>query len=304
MITYGKQGYGLTRVLGFWVLALIVNPTPLLAHGDTHASINGLTARIDAHADDAPVALYLQRGQHYAEAGHLNEAQLDCLKAVGLQPTNDLAHAQLGRVYVQKKRFVRAEAAFSKAVELAPSVKRHHLEYAWILRKNGNPEAAIKRYQAVLRLSGDDPAPVEAYLEGINAAMEAGCDHLADADAFLAAGFKAYGPILMLQDKAIPLDCWAGRHPQAIARLDRLIEQQARKDKWMEAKAGLLFETGNTAAALDTFQETERIINALPARLLAVPATRERASRVATAILECRQRHPIFTETFAQEETP
>jgi tetratricopeptide (TPR) repeat protein len=64
---------------------------------------------------------HLFLGMHWSARGELSQAQLELEIAVGLDPENPSAWAELGSVYAQQGLVVEAKSAFIQAATLAPS---------------------------------------------------------------------------------------------------------------------------------------------------------------------------------------
>lgn len=80
------------------------------------------------------------------------DAYVDCLE---LKPTNGMAHARLGELYMAERQYAKAQAHLERAVEYLPTDAMAHYSLAEIYRKQGKCSAPLKLYQKALDLQSD-----------------------------------------------------------------------------------------------------------------------------------------------------
>jgi putative PEP-CTERM system TPR-repeat lipoprotein len=119
-----------------------------LAAGETERAIADLEAAAQVDKDNyrADVALV---------ALHLNRRQPDKALAAAQalerkQPDNPLTHNLMGLVLVEKKDGAQARTRFERALQLEPSYFAAAHNLAQLDRREGKPDAARQRYQAIL----------------------------------------------------------------------------------------------------------------------------------------------------------
>ncbi len=78
------------------------------------------------------------------------------------RPENAVAHAQLGRIFQDRRQIPEALAAFNKAARLDPNLPAAHLGLAVLHSWSGNPKDARTEFETTLRL---DPNNVEAHYD-------------------------------------------------------------------------------------------------------------------------------------------
>ena len=64
--------------------------------------------------------VFANRGELYRRSGNLNVAEVDCRKAVNLNPNLAAAHGNLAAVLMDCKDWIRAEQALRRAILLTP----------------------------------------------------------------------------------------------------------------------------------------------------------------------------------------
>ena len=109
-------------------------------------------------------------GWHLLQTGHPDEAQSEYLKAKALYPTSPVLLHHLGNPHFARRQFAEALKYYQESVRLEP---RHILGHRMIIRvyeEAGDFPAAIKEYEEISRLSGEDPgtnALLQAFREAV-----------------------------------------------------------------------------------------------------------------------------------------
>ena len=126
-----------------------------------------------------------------------------------------------------------------------------------------------------------DPPTPEVYLERARALVIAGPDYTGRALNGLDAGIARLGPLVTLIQYAIGIERSAGRHQQALERLDALPDKIRLQPTWLAIRGDILRDIGDIQQAQATYRAGLETIETYP------PARRN--SR-ATVVLETRLR--------------
>ncbi len=208
-------------------VSLMVLAPVMLAHADPELQVADLTRRLEQ--DPRNAALYLRRGDLQRQLGRWDLALADFARAEALRPSLTLVDLARGRTLLEAGRPADAKAALDRFL----SRESHHGE-GLILRARalaalGRRESALEDYdRALIR----HPAPrPEYYLE--RAKLQTPGAALRGLDQ----GIARLGPVVTLELAAIDLDLLLKKYDSALARLDRIAAQAARKDYWLARRA-------------------------------------------------------------------
>jgi Flp pilus assembly protein TadD len=108
-------------------------------------------------------------GRALAGAGQLDEGAAHLLEAIRLQPTNDLAHFDLGSIYLRAGRTADAYQEFLATTRLNPDDSQAFGSLGIICLKTGRNDEAREYFRSALRINPED-ALAGRYLEKLNAA--------------------------------------------------------------------------------------------------------------------------------------
>jgi tetratricopeptide (TPR) repeat protein len=228
------------------VLALL--PCPAWAHGDLDLQVAELTQRIlrrgelrRQHAElelaltDFAQARKLDRkladvdfaeGRTLLDADRLAEARSALDRFLATQPDHPIGLWYRAQCLVRLDQRALADADFQRCFEVAP---------------NPTPELVIAR-AANLEKSGD----------------------AAKALSVIEAGMERLGQISSLQLNAAEMEVRLGRTEAAIARMDRLIAEAARREALLFHKGQLLEEAGDPVAARASYLAAQTALETLP----------------------------------------
>lgn len=96
--------------------------------------------------------LHTELGANYLQRGQLPIALEELREAVRIDPRYGLAHSIMGLVHAQLGEDARADAAFKRAVEVAPSEGDIRNQYGSFLCGLGRAEEGIAQFEAALRM--------------------------------------------------------------------------------------------------------------------------------------------------------
>jgi tetratricopeptide (TPR) repeat protein len=127
--------------------------------GDPAAQGDHYNRLVKAYPDDERARLLL--GNYYFGRQEYGPAIEQYLKATKINPEFSPVYNQLGYVYRAQEKYVEAERAFLKYIDLVPSDPNPYDSYAELLMKTGRFEESIKHYKKALSI---DPTFVASYI--------------------------------------------------------------------------------------------------------------------------------------------
>lgn len=259
------------------------------AHGDMHEQITDATRQLDAEPAGSKRLpfLYFQRGELHRQHGAWAEAEADFDAAERLDPERkddklrDLDLSR-GRMYLDSNRPAQAKAALDR----------------YLARWGNNPEALMNHARALVALGwgieavahmdkaiANHPQPEpDHFLMRAETLQKLGRKHLARAIRGLDEGIRKLGPIVTLETRAIELELELSRWASALARIDVMLAQQARRDLWLARRADILEQAGRPAQARRAREAAVAAIEQLPPTLRAQKATAELHQRLVRAL--------------------
>lgn len=125
--------------------------------------------------DYAPA--YREIGRLYIMAGYINRdnfepsglsrSEVAILKSIQIEPNYADAYVLLGHLYTQMRRYDDARAALKKGEKIGTTSPWLHLNWADLLRRQGDEEKAFQRYQAVVNTGTENRKAFGSAIEGI-----------------------------------------------------------------------------------------------------------------------------------------
>jgi len=100
---------------------------------------------------------YLQSAQRYFEKGKYNEAAIEYVNALKIDPGSAEAHFKLAESYLKMQQPLRAYNEFARTVELQPDNYRAHFEMANLLIASRNFRQAQEQTDLLLQKQPNDP---------------------------------------------------------------------------------------------------------------------------------------------------
>ena len=110
---------------------------------------------LQVYADrrDPDVDVLLARGAALAQIGRTKEAVDTFNRALAIDPSNAVAKANLGTVYLLVRDYPRARAIMEEALVLDPNVSRAHNALGVIAAETGHPDEAIDHWKRAVELN-------------------------------------------------------------------------------------------------------------------------------------------------------
>lgn len=249
-----------------------------LAHGDIHELIAALNAAIAVYPADA--SLYLQRGELYRVHHDWQAALADFDKAQSLDPKLDSVDFMRGQTFLDAGRVEEAVKSLDKYLPLHPDDHR-------ALTARAQAHAALKHFEAAI---ADFTAAIEKqqfaspslYIDRAQAISDR--DGPAAALEAVDAALKKLGKVSTLQLMGIDLELKLRHFDNALRRVDELIAQSERHDRWLLRKAEILIAAQRESNARSVLQTALREIEALPDFRRKTAATLELENKINVTI--------------------
>jgi len=270
----GIAGAGL---LMFAILAFA--PAAARGHGELLIQIVNVTQRIKA-ATNNPAALYVERGELHRQHREWDAAESDYARAARLDST--LAEVDFCRAKMldDSGQGAAAEALFGHVIARDPAHAEAFIGRARARMKLGRLEQAISDYQRGLDLHADPK--VEYFLELERAFEEQGQPQ--DALKTLDQGMARLGSNIPLQSQAIELELTRTNIESALLRLDSIIGQSARKERWLARRGEILAKAGRIGEARSAYNSVLTAISVLPWRIQQSPPMQDLAAQIQCAL--------------------
>ena len=238
--------------------ALVAFAPFAMAHGGLDGQIAALSALIIRHPADAD--LLVKRSELYRTNRQYEFALADLDRATKLRrqlPAADLVRAH---VLLDMGRLQGAVDAASRFLTAQPAHADALIVRGRARAKLGRaPDAAIDFTRAL-----EVKAVPDWYVERARLISPTGAAGVDAALRGLDDGIRRLGPLVTLELEAIDLELRVGRHDAALARLDRVMVQAARKENFL-ARRGAILESGRrTAEARSAYLEALAAVQNLP----------------------------------------
>jgi tetratricopeptide (TPR) repeat protein len=265
--------------LAVLVTLLCVPTPPVKAHAPASQRIAAITELLQEHPS---AALHLERAGLFRKSGHWAAAVRDCDTAMRLDP-------ELAEVDLCRSRIALDRADVAGAVEHARAFlarKKTPAGYRTLSRALAGGGRTLEAASALQ--SAIDLAEVPEPDDFLGLARLRANDPLA-AVAALDAGLDALGPLVVLQEEAVRLLAAASRYDEALRRLDLILAEIARPERWLAERARILAAAGRGPESWVAASDALAAIERLPASHRTTPIVRELE-------IELRARLAVTTE--------
>jgi tetratricopeptide (TPR) repeat protein len=253
------------RIALVGVLALawgLVPSESARAHPGIDEQIADVTARIEQDPGDA--SLYLRRGELHRIHRDWKLAQADYEKARALDESLAVVDLALGKMQLEASDPAAALKTLDGFLAKRPGSVDGLIGRARAHRDLGHYLSAARDYTAALANIGEGRPRPEYYLERARVLDAAGIEHAAEAIAGLDEGLAILGQPVTLQLLAVDLELKLERWDSALARIDTLAGQSARKETWLVRRGEILEAAERPDQAREAYRETLAAIGSLP----------------------------------------
>ncbi|GJM44034.1 MAG: hypothetical protein DHS20C21_08760 [Gemmatimonadota bacterium] len=247
------------------VIAWLYVAAPTSAHPPTEQEIQRVSRSLDR---GATAELLLERAELSRLAGDWAGALQDCRDAAALAPDLPTVLLCRARIEFDRGRPVQAEAqarAYLRFRDDAPG----HRALARALRTQGRAVETALEFEAAAERS-DSPIP-DDYLDA--ARVLSRLDPSA-ALAVLDRGIARLGPLVALLATAADLATDSGPSEEALCRIDRILAEVNRSERWTAERGRVLLSLGRVPEAWAAFSESLAAIEELPPHHRSAPGIR------------------------------
>lgn len=261
----------------WWFVALVAaSLTTLLAHGPLHGQISELDAQLEQQPANAE--LLLRRADLHRLDGNATAAMADLTVVEKITPVLEGLWWVRGRLLVEQQRPEAALVDLTRWLERYPRHEGALTVRARVREQTQDFAGAVVDYTHAIA-AADNPGP-DLFLARARAQRQQGPEHFEAALCGLDEGIARLGNLVTLQLEAIELERALARTDGALARLDVLIRQAARKESWHARRAELLHHANRSAEAQQAWKQSLEACLALSPRLRQTRATQELEQRV------------------------
>jgi tetratricopeptide (TPR) repeat protein len=259
-------------------VCLLAWPLAAAAHQNLEARLATLTAEIAQATNHA--ALYLQRGEVHREHLDWPAAAADYDRAARLDAKLGAVDLCRARMLADSARLPEARAQFDRYLACCPEDGRGYVERARVLIRLKQHHAAVADFtQALLLLRESQP---EIFLERAQALLAD--DRVDEALRGLDEGVKKLGPVVTLQVVALELELKQKQFDAALARLDTIMAQAARKENWFARRGDIERQAGRPEDARKSYAAALSAVTNLPAHLQQSPFVLNLQTRVQASL--------------------
>lgn len=239
------------------LLALL--PRSASAHGDVHEAIVEVTHEITAKPKEA--GLYLRRGLLHRVHQDWAAATADFDRALELDPELAVADLARGEMLAQAGKGTEAKAALDRFLTRRPGDAAGLAARSRVLAAAGEwKRAADDLARALAAAKSPEPA---LFLDHAHALQRDG--RVDEALAALDRGARRLGPLINFSLAAIDLEIAAGRSEAALARLEKVIANAPRKERWLLRRGQILEKAGSREAAHEAYRAARSALEKVPA---------------------------------------
>jgi len=268
-------------VVALFACAVVV--ASAAGHGPIPEQIAAITKRIEQNPEDA--TLLLRRGELHRVDRAWSAALADYTHAANLDPELSAVQLCLGRMLLEAGWPRSARISLDRFLAEQPDHVSGLVTRARALAELGDGIAAARDYTHALAAIGEKRKPLpEYYLRRARALAGEGPDHLDEALRGLDEGIKRLGPLVTFELYAIELELARKDCDGALARLDAIITQSPRKEKWLTRRGDILEQAGRHEEARAAYTHALTLLQSVSAHRRRARATRELETRLRTLV--------------------
>ena len=228
------------------------------AHIGEHEYIILLTKQIEEDPENSH--LYFKRGEQQRLAGHFDSALIDFATTESLDSDYHLVDLPRGQLFLDFGWYITAEFYLKQFIENSPKNIVALTSLARSISAQGKGKEASEIYSFIFDLV-PNPSP-EFFIEMANSYLIDN-NHL-EALNSLDKGIERIGDIISLYKKALDIEIEYNMYPQALIRIDKLIEYSPQKEKWIYRKGKLLESHGKYEEAQKSYTKALEYLDTRP----------------------------------------
>ncbi len=275
--------FGTRPVLRLIVFISLAAQFPVWAHGDLHKQIARCTQKIQH--EPARAELHLRRAELHRLHGEWDLALTDCASAEKLDPKTAAANLIRGKTFFNAGKFQQAKIALDVFLAAEPKHAEALLTRGRLLVKMNSPSAAERDFTAAINASAS-PQP-DHFLERAQAMLAA--QKIEAALAGLDEGIRKLGPLISLESLAVELELRQNHFDAALARVEKISAQSARKEAWLVLRGEIFERAGRRSEALAAFRQALAAMESLPPRRRETKTCRELQSKIELALARLQE---------------
>ena len=219
-----------------------------LAHDRLGEQIAAVSAQIAR--DPANPVLFQKRGELLREVREYQQALADLDHAASLDPAMATVDLVRARLFLDADKPQAAVDAASRFLARQPGHVAALITRGRARAKLGRAVAAAIDFTHALNAQ---PLP-DVYIERARVILVSGNGAIDEALRGLDEGIGRLGPIVTLELEAIDLELRMTRYDAALARLDRVSIQAARKESWLARRGDILASAGRVDEARSAYR--------------------------------------------------
>jgi tetratricopeptide (TPR) repeat protein len=252
-----------TRLQILCVVSLALQAAPAWGHPEIERQIADLGARIEK--EPANPELFIRRGELHRLHRDWAAAQADYDTARRVDPGFAAVDFFVGRMKAEAGEIEDGKRLLDRFLETHPRHVQGLLTRAEIEERLGQHLAAGRDYTAAIENipAGERPLPSH-YLGRARALAAAGPQYLEQALRGIEEGLVRLDRPITLEIEALELELALGRHDAALARVDRIAADSARKETWLVRRGEILEQAGRPAEARKAYADALVAIESLP----------------------------------------
>lgn len=247
-----------------------------LPHGDLDVRIAEKTAEI--HSNPSNLLLYMQRGMLHAQHEQPDSALMDYRHALASGLDTSLLHLLMAESFLEKGNATSGLESIETFLAKEPDHLKGVYTRAQLLEQSGDLSEAINDFGFVIDRA-KSPRPQD-FIQLSELYLKRNPRDVEKAVEVLDRGRKKLGNIISLEMRLLKLHKEQKNFEEAHAVVDRMMAPLSRKERLLVEKAELFLLQGEKTAAVQTLNEAEHAISALPPRFQNIGAISKLKTRI------------------------
>lgn len=252
------------RVCNYFLSVILICayflPHFLVAHGNLHKEIEAVSRKIKASPKN--VVLWLERADLSRQHADFDGALRDLIQAKALNSKATEYDFRFGRLFALARWHKSALPYLDRFLQQQPD----HVDALLLRAKSryvtSHNAGACKDYDAAIpKLERPQPGQ---FLEQALAHASNPVTGPKVAIARLESAMERIGDVPTLQEAALQYEIRLRDHDAALERIDRLLAEAPRKERWLIKKGQILLRAERVQDAVGCFREVTKLVDALP----------------------------------------